>query len=133
MFSTSRRTLSPGRICSVETRLMAGRRETGFSRAGRWKPAPVAASNPFAASAKKTPWIGDWDLRASMPPGPKLAAVSTSLTSLDHLVLAPTVIEERPKTYPSGSRARISTFVAVAPRLIRASSPAPTSMAAPAT
>ena len=112
---------------------MAGRREAGFSRAGRWEPAPVAASNPFVASAKKTPWIGNVDLRASMPPGPRLSAVSTSLTILDHLVLAPTVIEERPKTYPSGSRARISTFAAAAPRLIRASPPAPMSMAAPAT
>ena len=58
---------------------MAGRREAGFSRAGRWEPAPVAASKPFVVSAKKTPWIGNMDLRASMPPGPSSAAASTSL------------------------------------------------------
>ena len=132
-FRTSRRTLSPGRICSGPTQRMAGRREAGLSRARRRDPDPAAASKPLAAPAKKTPWIGDVDLRASMPPGPRSSAVSTSLISPDHLALAPTVIEERPNTYPSGSRARISTFAAAAPRLVRASPPAPMPSAAPVT
>ena len=69
---TSRRTLSPGRICSGPTQRMAGRREAGLSRARRRDPDPAAASKPLAAPAKKTPWIGDVDLRASMPPGPEV-------------------------------------------------------------